>query len=213
MGEKKFAVRCLDTDAPFVLGASATRSEGIHMLKTVKIAGLVIAALIVVVLAVAATRPGRFQVQRSVTIQSSADRIFPLIEDLRRLNTWNPFVQKDPDSKGTYSGPARGKGASYAFEGGSGGSGRIEILDTTAPSRVAMRLTMIKPLAAENDIAFILDPQGSTTRVTWAMDGQVPFIGKVLHMFIDMDRMVGREFEAGLADLKAQAEKSASASR
>jgi Polyketide cyclase / dehydrase and lipid transport len=183
------------------------------MLKTVKIAGLVIVALIVVVLSVAVTRPDRFQVQRSVTIQASADRIYPLIEDLRRLNTWNPFVTKDPDSKGTYSGPARGKGAGYAFEGGSGGSGRIEIVDSTPPSRVAMRLTMIKPLAADNDIAFILDPQGNATRVTWAMDGQVPFIGKVLHMFVDMDRMVGREFEAGLADLKAQAEKSASASR
>ena len=182
------------------------------MLKAVKIAGLVIAALIVVVLAVA-TRPDRFQVQRSATIQASAEGIFPLIEDLRRLNTWNPFVKKDPDSKGLYSGPARGKGATYAFEGGSGGSGRIEILDTAAPSRVAMRLTMIKPLAAENDIAFILDPQGSATRVTWAMDGQVPFIGKVLHIFIDMDRMVGRDVEAGLADLKAQAEKSASAAR
>jgi hypothetical protein len=183
------------------------------MFKILTIGAAVIAVIIAVVLAYAATRPDRFQVQRSLSIKASGDRIFPLINDLHSFNGWNPFVKKDPDSKGTYSGPPSGKGAGYAFEGGKSGAGRIEIVDTAPPSTVTMRLTMIKPLAADNRVAFILEPQGDTTRVTWAMDGQVPFVGKLIHLFFDVDAMVGREFETGLADLKTLAERSASASR
>lgn len=167
----------------------------------------VIAVVVVAVLAYAATRPDRFEVQRSASIRASADRIFPLINDLRTFNTWNPFDKKDPSIKGTYSGPESGKGAAYAFESSQAGTGRIEIADVAAPSRVTMRLTMTKPLAADNRVQFILQPQGDTTRVTWAMDGDVPFVGKLIHLFIDMDRMVGQEFAAGLAELKARAER------
>jgi len=175
-----------------------------------KIVGIVvslIAAIVAAVLAYAATRPDRFEVQRSTSIRASADRIFPLISDLRTFNTWNPFDKKDPNVKGTYSGPESGKGAAYAFESSQTGTGRIEIADAAPPSRVTMRLTMTKPLAADNRVQFILQPQGDTTRVTWAMDGDVPFVGRLIHLFIDMDRMVGQEFAAGLADLKARAER------
>jgi Polyketide cyclase / dehydrase and lipid transport len=167
----------------------------------------VIAAIVVAVLAYATTRPDRFEVQRSASIRASADRIFPLINDLRTFNTWNPFDKKDPNVKGTYSGPESGRGATYAFESSQAGTGRIEIADAAPPSRVTMRLVMTKPLAADNRVQFILQPQGDTTRVTWAMDGDVPFVGKLIHLFIDMDRMVGQEFTAGLAELKAKAER------
>jgi len=176
------------------------------MLKTITIAAGVVVAAIVVVLAYAATRPDRFQVQRSTSIKASADKIFPLINDLHSFNAWNPFAKQDPDIQVSYDGPQSGKGAGYDFASAKSGSGRIEIADATPPSRVAMRLTMIRPLKADNRVEFSLEPQGDTTRVTWAMDGEVPFVGKVIHLFLDMDTMVGQQFSAGLADLKARAE-------
>jgi uncharacterized protein YndB with AHSA1/START domain len=175
------------------------------MIKTI---AMIVAALLVIgitgVLALAATKPDVFLVQRSTTIKAPADRIFPLINDLRAFNTWNPFDRKDPNIKGTYSGPGSGNGATYAFESTKAGSGSIEIVDAAPSSRITMRLIMIKPIAANNRVDFTLQPQGGdTTRVTWAMEGQVPFVGKVLHLIFDMDKMVGKDFEAGLASLKA----------
>jgi Polyketide cyclase / dehydrase and lipid transport len=176
-------------------------------MKIFRIAVSVVAAAIAAVLAYAATQPDRFEVQRSTSIRASANQIFPFINDLRTFNTWNPFDKKDPNVKGTYSGPESGKGAAYAFESSQAGTGRIEIADAAPPSRVTMKLTMIKPLAADNRVQFILQPQGDMTRVTWAMDGDVPFVGKLIHLFVDMDRMVGQEFANGLAELKVKAER------
>jgi Polyketide cyclase / dehydrase and lipid transport len=176
-------------------------------MKIFRIAVSVVAAAIAAMLAYAATQPDRFEVQRSTSIRTSAERIFPFINDLRTFNTWNPFDKKDPNVKGTYSGPESGKGAAYAFESSQAGTGRLEIADAAPPSRVTMRLTMIKPLAADNRVQFILQSQGDTTYVTWAMDGDVPFVGKLIHLFVDMDRMVGQEFAKGLAELKVKAER------
>jgi len=180
------------------------------MFKIVTVGTIVAAAIVAGLLAIAALQPDRFQVQRSTSIKASADAIFPLINDLRTFNTWNPFDKKDPDTKGSYSGPPSGKGASYAFESSKAGTGSLEIIDAAPPSKIAMRLTMIKPIAVDNRVEFTLEPQGENTRVTWAMDGQVPLVGKVLHLIFNMDKMVGGDFEAGLADLKALTEKSSS---
>jgi hypothetical protein len=181
------------------------------MLKFLVIGAAVVAAVIVVVLAYAATRPDRFAVHRSTSINASASRIFPLIEDLRAFNTWNPFDKKDPNMKGTYSGTPSGKGARYAFKSSKAGTGSIEIVDTMPDSRVTMKLTMIKPIKADNRVIFTLEPQGNTTHVTWSMDGDVPFVGKVIHLIFNMDKMVGGDFDAGLAQLKTLAESSPSA--
>jgi hypothetical protein len=183
------------------------------MLKTLAIGAAVVVAVIALVLAYAATQPDRFQVQRSTHIKASANTIFPLINDLHAFNTWNPFDKKDPNTKGTYSGPSSGKGARYAFESRKAGSGSIEIVDIAPASSVTMKLLMIKPIKADNRVVFSLEPEGDATRVTWAMEGGVPFIGKVIHLIFNMDKMVGRDFEAGLADLKALTERSPSASR
>ena len=180
------------------------------MLKILTIGAVVVAAIIAVVLAYAAMQPDRFQVQRSTRIKAAANKIFPLIDDLHAFNTWNPFDKKDPNIKGAYSGPSSGKGASYAFESTKAGTGSIEIVDTVPASRVTMKLTMIKPIKADNRVVFTLEPEGDTTRVTWAMDGGVPFVGKVIHLIFNMDKMVGRDFEAGLAELKALTEISSS---
>ncbi len=172
-----------------------------------KITAIAAALLVGGVLTLAAMRPDHFRVQRTATIQAPPERIFPLINDLRRFNAWNPFEKKDPGAKGSYAGAVSGKGAAYAFEGAEMGRGRIEIIDSLPSSEVRMKLDMRAPIAASNVVEFTLHPDAGGTRVTWAMQGPVPYLAKIIHLFIDVDAMVGREFETGLATLKAMVER------
>jgi|ERR1041385_4653390 hypothetical protein len=175
-----------------------------------KIVGIVVVVLIVAVVAVvayASTRPDTFRVQRSTNIKALPDRIFPLIVDYRNWPQWSPYEGRDPDMKRTFSGAPSGRGAKYAWEGNKNvGSGEMEIIDTT-PNKVTIRLDFMKPFEAHNVAEFTLEPQGDATNVTWAMHGPVPLMGKVMHMVMDMDRMVGTDFAAGLEKMKAAAEK------
>ena len=175
------------------------------MIKTVAIA---VVFLVGAVLVFAATRPDVFRVQRAASIKAPPEKIFPLINDFSRWGAWSPYEKKDPAMKRSLSGPAAGKGAVYAWEGnGEVGQGRMEIADAAAPSRVTLKLDFVKPFEAHNVVDFTLEPQGDATNVTWAMHGPMPYISKVITLFVDMDRMVGKDFEAGLANLKAVAEK------
>jgi len=173
-----------------------------------KYIGLGVLLLIGGVLVLAPLRPDTFQVRRSTSIKAKPEQIYPLINDLHRFNTWNPFDKKDPNIKGSYSGPESGKGAAYAFEGNKNvGKGTIEILDSAPASKVTMALRMLEPFRVDNRVVFTLAPDGAATEVTWAMQGAVPYFAKIIHLFVNMDRMVGTEFEAGLASLKTIAEK------
>jgi uncharacterized protein YndB with AHSA1/START domain len=173
-----------------------------------KIIGIIVAIVVAGVLLIAANKPDSFRVERRASIQAPPEKIFPLINDLRAFNTWNPFEKKDPNLKRRYSGPSSGRGAGYAFDGNKDvGKGSLEILESAPPSKVTMRLAMVEPFEVRNTVEFTLVPNGGTTNVTWAMQGPAPFIAKVIHVFIDMDKMVGQDFEAGLASLKAIAEK------
>lgn len=178
------------------------------MLKMIVIILAALAAVIGGVVAYASTRADTFRVMRSATVNAPAEKVFPLINDLHAFNGWNPFAKQDPGMTLDYTGPASGKGAAFSFGGGSGGSGRLEILDSVPSTNVRMRLAMISPMEADNQVDFTLNPEGGATRVTWAMEGGVPLLAKVLHLFVDVDRMVGGTFEQGLADLKATAERS-----
>jgi hypothetical protein len=172
-----------------------------------KIAFVVVVA-VAAVLALAATKPDTFQVERSVSINAPPEKIFPLIDDLHNWTAWSPWEKKDPAMKRTYSGAARGKGAAYAWEGNKDvGMGRMEIAEASPTSKVTINLDFVKPFEAHNIVDFTLEPKGGTTNVTWAMHGPSPFFSKVLHVFLSMDKMVGKDFEAGLANLKAAAEK------
>jgi uncharacterized protein YndB with AHSA1/START domain len=173
-----------------------------------KIIAIIVVVLVAGVLLFAATRPDTFHVQRTTSIKAPPEKIFPLINDLQRFKSWNPFAKKDPNAKETYSGPASGKGATSVFEGNSEvGKGSLEITDSMPPSRVAMQLRMTEPMEADNQIEFTLEPKGDVTNVTWAMRGRCPYLGKIVGLFFNMDRMVGGDFEAGLASLKAVAER------
>ncbi|MBB6557807.1 uncharacterized protein YndB with AHSA1/START domain [Acidovorax soli] len=177
------------------------------MLKTLALVALAAVALL---LAFAATRPGSFRVERSRVIEAPPERVFGLVQDLRRFNTWNPYERKDPGAKGQYSAATAGPGARYAWQGDKVGTGSMEITEATAPSHVGMKLDFVAPFEAHNRVDFTLQPQGEagqSTRVTWAMHGPVPYLAKIMHLFFDMDRMVGQDFEEGLAFLAAEAAK------
>lgn len=179
------------------------------MLKSIAlIAVVVLAVSLAVVLAIAATRPDSFRVARSTSIKAPPEAIFPLIDDFRNWSTWSPYETKDPNMKRSFGAITKGKGAEYAWEGDRNvGSGHMEITEATAPSKVALDLHMLTPIKADNAVDFTLRPEGDGTTVTWAMSGHVPYFAKILHMIFDMDGMVGRDFETGLAKLKAATER------
>jgi uncharacterized protein YndB with AHSA1/START domain len=175
------------------------------MLKTVAIG---IAVLIAAILVFAATKPDTFRVQRSATIKAPPEKIFAILNDFQRWETWSPWEEKDPAMKRTFSVVTGGKGAVYSWEGNKDvGQGRMEIADSVPPSRLAIKLDFLKPFEAHNMVEFTLAPQGDATNVTWAMQGRSPYFVKIIHVFVDMDTLVGKDFEAGLANLKAVAEK------
>lgn len=177
------------------------------MLDIALIAAAVVGGLIMVVVALAATRPNRFRVARSVLVEAPPKQVFDLINSPRAMNTWNPFDRQDPTIVGTYSGPDSGVGAHYAFESPRAGKGSFEIIEAVAPTNVTLRLLMSRPMACDNRVEFLIEPlSGTASRVTWAMTGPLPLFGRVVHLVVNMDRMVGGMFEKGLADLKSVAE-------
>jgi uncharacterized protein YndB with AHSA1/START domain len=161
-----------------------------------------LAVLAAVALVVAARRPDEFVVTRSARLQAPAGRIFPLISDLRAHEAWSTFDPPDPAVRKTHSGAPQGAGAVYEWAGsGRAGAGRLAITDAVPASTVDMRLDMLRPIRASNQVRFTLQPDGDATVVTWHMAGRTPFVGKVMHLFFNMDRMVGREFESSLQRL------------
>ena len=172
-----------------------------------KIIGIVIVLAIVALLVAAAMQPDTFRVERSIAIKAPPEKIQPFIADFRGWTAWSPWEKKDPAMNRTLGGPERGKGATYAWEGNKEvGSGKMEILEAE-PQKVAIKLMFLKPFEATNTAEFTLAPQGDTTTVKWAMFGPANYIQKVMCLFFNMDKMVGPDFEAGLAALKSAAEK------
>src|SRR5438874_7222816 len=175
------------------------------MIKTIAIA---IVLLIAGVLLFAATRPDTFRVQRSTSIKAPPAKIFSYINEFDRWAAWSPYEKLDPAMKRTRSGPAAGQGAIYEWEGNDKvGKGRMEIAEASPPSKVAIKLDFIKPFEAHNVAEFTLQPKDDGTHVTWVMYGPAPYVSKLMGLFFNMDRMIGKDFEAGLANLKSLTEK------
>lgn len=171
------------------------------------IALIVIVLAIVLLLAIAASRPDQFRIERSATIQASPERIFPLINDLHRWQAWSPYEKKDPAMERTYEGPSSGAGAAYGWNGNKNiGSGRMEISQSVPSSRVNLKLDFFTPFKASNTAEFVLEPQGDATRVIWAMQGQANFMSKLMGLVFNFDKMVGKDFEDGLVNLRTLSE-------
>jgi carbon monoxide dehydrogenase subunit G len=175
------------------------------MLKKILIAVVV---LIAAVLVYAATRPDTFRVERSAGIKAPPEKVFALVNDFKRWDAWSPWEKKDPAMRRAFGDATSGKGAAYSWEGNKDvGQGRMEITESVPSSKVSIKLEFVKPFEARNTVDFTLQPKGDTTQVTWAIYGPSPYISKLIGIFWNMDSMIGKDFEAGLADLKAVAEK------
>ena len=178
------------------------------MSEVLVIIAVILAVAIAAVLILAATKPTTLRVQRSVSINAPPERIFSLISDFHQWVTWSPYEQKDPAMKRTYSGAERGRGAAYAWDGDKNvGSGRMEILDVSAPSKIVFKLDFFKPFEGHNTAEFTMLPQGDGTHVTWLMHGPANFMSRLIQVFLNLDKMIGKDFEAGLANLKTITEK------
>ena len=170
--------------------------------------GIVIAVLIAGVLILALTKPDNFKVERKGTIKAPPEKIFGILNDFKNWTTWSPWEKKDPAMKRIYGATTTGKGATYGWEGNKDvGVGNMEIAESVPSSKLTLKLNFEKPFKANNIVNFTLTPVDGGTDVTWSMEGQNNFMSKIMQVFMDMDKMVGPDFEAGLANLKAAAEK------
>ena len=169
----------------------------------------VVAVLVVLLLAFAATRPDTFRVERATVVKAPPDKVFAYLQDFQKFGLWSPWEKLDPAMQRTFSGPATGVGAVYAWTGNDQvGAGRMEIKAVEPNAKVNIQLDFLKPFEAHNTTDYILQPNADgTTTVTWAMYGAMPYISKLICMFVSMDALVGKDFELGLANLKAVAEK------
>jgi hypothetical protein len=165
---------------------------------------LVVALLVVAVVIVVGTRPETYHVERSAKIDAPAEAVFAAVSDFRTFPEWSPWQKRDPAVRTTVSTPSAGVGASYAWQGNKDvGKGRMTITESRPPSRVRERLEFIEPFASVAETGFDVKPEGPTAAaVTWSMDGKNNFMGKAFSLVMDMDKMIGKDFDAGLANLK-----------
>jgi uncharacterized protein YndB with AHSA1/START domain len=178
------------------------------MFEIIAIIAIVLAIGIAVILILAATKPDTLRVQRATAIKAPPEKIFPLINDFHQWGSWSPYETKDPAMRRSFSGTASGRGAVYAWDGNKNvGSGRMEILDATVPGKIVIKLDFFTPFEGHNTAEFTMLPQGDATNLTWLMHGPAAFMSKVMQVFINLDHMIGKDFEAGLANLKRLTEK------
>jgi len=173
----------------------------------IKKIALAVVAILLVILGLAAMKPDSFAVRREIAIKAPPARIAPLIADFHQWGNWSPWEHLDPTMQRTFSGAPSGPGAVYAWQGnGDVGAGRMEVTGQD-PSKVAIKLDFLKPFESHNTTEFVLTPQGDSTTVSWTMSGPMPFISKLMTVFVSMDAMIGKDFEKGLAAMKTVAEK------
>ncbi len=174
----------------------------------IKKIAIVVAVLIAGILGFAATKPDTFRVQRAAAIKAPPEKVFALINDFKRWDAWSPWEKKDPAMKRTWGAVTSGKGAKYAWDGNSEvGQGSMEITESVPSSKITLKLDFVKPFEGHSIVEFTLEPKGDVTNVTWAMHGPMPYLSKVVSIFCSMDSMIGKDYEAGLANMKAVAEK------
>jgi hypothetical protein len=152
-------------------------------------------------------RPTDFRIQRSGQVSAPRDVVFGIINDVHQWTLWSPYDKRDPNMKKTYEGPAAGPGASYAWNGNNDvGEGCMTIIQSKLGELITMKLEFTRPFKATNEVNFKLEPSDGGTRVSWIMDGKHNFMMKAMSLFMNMDKMVGKDFEEGLANLNTLAQ-------
>lgn len=171
--------------------------------KLLTVMGILVALLLVLVV----TRPDSFTVERSASMSAPPAVVYGMVQDFHAWERWSPWAKLDPAMKTTYGGPASGVGATYAWEGNDAvGSGKMTIVEVKPNEAVAITLEFLTPMAATNRTEFQLSPQGGGTKVTWKMHGKNDFMGKAFSLVMNVDQLVGKDFETGLSQLRSAAE-------
>src|SRR6185503_4879290 len=174
------------------------------MIKKILIGLAIVILLLVVVIAL---QPSTYRVERSATMNATAPVVFAQVNDFHKWNAWSPWAKLDPAMKQTFEGAPAGTGAVYAWAGNSDvGEGRMTINESRPADLVKIKLEFIKPFGANSDTTFTFQPEGNQTKVTWTMAGDKNFIAKAFGLVMNMDKMVGGDFEKGLAQMKTVAE-------
>lgn len=175
------------------------------MLKKIALGAI---AIVLLILLMAAMKPASFSVSRSIVIAAPPQKIAALITDFHQWRSWSPWEGLDPAMRRSFSGAGSGVGAVYRWDGNRQvGSGRMEITEAASPARTVIKIDFLAPVAASNVSEFVLTPASGGTTVLWSMRGPMPFISRLMTVFVSMDSLVGKDFEQGLAQLKAAAEK------
>lgn len=170
--------------------------------------GIVVLLVVLCVLGLAATKPDAFALEREITINAPREKVFALINDFHEWGKWSAWEKLDPGMTRTFSGPPSGTGSIYQWSGNSdAGAGSMEITNAAAPSKIDIKLDFTKPLESHNITEFTIDSTAAGTHVKWNMHGPNNFLSKIMTVFVSMDKLVGPQFEEGLANMKAQAEK------
>ena len=170
--------------------------------------GLVLVIVIAGIMAAASTRPEEFRVVRTQTISAKPEAVFEQINNFHKWNAWSPWAKMDPNAKNTFEGSEDGVGAKFSWDGNSQvGAGHMTLLESTPGQYVKIKLEFERPMTCTNVAEFRLKPEGDATTVAWTVYGPYQFIGKVMSLFCDMDKMVGSDFEKGLNNLKEIVEK------
>ncbi len=168
---------------------------------------IVVGVIVAILVSIVASRPADFLVERSLIVAAPAETLFEEVNDLHRWQAWSPWVKLDPNAKNSFTGPKAGEGASMSWVGNSDvGVGSMTIVESRRPDYIRFRLDFLKPMQATNTSEFYFEPEGDQIRVTWMMSGTNNFIGKAFGLILDCDKMVGDQFEKGLAQLKIIAE-------
>jgi uncharacterized protein YndB with AHSA1/START domain len=177
------------------------------MKQVLLVAAAVLAIGLIAILAIAAGKPATFRIERTTSIAAPPETVYANIEDFHRWAAWQPWEKLDPHMHKSFTGPERGQGAVYEWQGSKEvGKGRMTITEARPNQRLVVRLEFLEPFPADNRAIFTLVPKASGTDVSWAMEGPNSFMGKVVSVFADMDQMLGGDFARGLARLKEVSE-------
>lgn len=173
---------------------------------------VVIVVLLAAFLIFVQTRPSDFRIVRSAQMAATPEAIFPHVNTLRSWEAWSPWLSRDPECKKTYEGPPSGVGSVFTWDGNKNiGSGRMTITESRPSQLVRIRLEFIRPFPGTNAVELTCTPDAQGTMVMWAMTGKYIFVSKAMGLFMNMDAMIGRDFEKGLANIKAIVENTRSA--
>jgi hypothetical protein len=198
-------------DAPPLRGAKI-RNEDVLKVPQEKIPMLIkiliaVAIIIIVFVVIVALQRSEFRVARSATMSAPAPTVFAQVNDFHKWEAWNPWGKIDPAIKQTYEGAPAGIGSVYTWVGNNEvGEGRMTITESRPSDLIVIKLEFFKPFAANSIAEFTFKPEGSQTAVTWSMTGENNFMAKAIHLFMSMDKMIGGQFDKGLASMKSVVE-------